>query len=383
MSPLFTIIYLISIAAIAHIAMGGARITTSLYAISLHASAFTIGSLMAVLALFPMILAVPMGRLIDRIGITKPMVGGAIALCLGCALPSITHHLPLMYVAMVLIGIGFMTINLTTQNAVGAFSMTHGRSSIFNWLSMGFSVSSFCGPVLAGIVIDRMQHVVAYLVFCGFGIVVLGMSVFGNFEQIGTDDDQPERESSKVRDLLLDPELKRIYLVGILLASAWDFFIFVMPIHGSDLGISATSIGLILGCFSLSTFVVRLVMPLISRYHSEWRILIGALSLAVICYSVFPFMQHTWSIMIVAGILGLGLGSAQPNMLSLLHQASPPGRLGEATGIRVTINTASQVALPLAFGAVSATLGLFPVFWGMGALIGSGIPLVWRKAFHH
>jgi hypothetical protein len=101
------------------------------------------------------------------------------------------------------------------------------------------------------------------------------------------------------------------------------------------------------------------------------------------CYLLLPLMETPVSIMLVTAVLGLALGSSQPNVLALLHHASPPGRAGEAVGIRVTISNASQVVLPLAFGAAGATLGLFPVFWGMGAMIIAGVPIAWRKAAQH
>jgi MFS-type transporter involved in bile tolerance (Atg22 family) len=92
-------------------------------------------------------------------------------------------------------------------------------------------------------------------------------------------------------------------------------------------------------------------------------------------------MEQPASMMAVAAALGLALGSSQSNMLSLLHHAAPAGHTGEAIGIRATIGNTCQMVLPLAFGAAGATLGLFTVFWGIGAMIGTGIPLAWRKAF--
>jgi MFS family permease len=91
-------------------------------------------------------------------------------------------------------------------------------------------------------------------------------------------------------------------------------------------------------------------------------------------------MQHAVSLMAIAACLGLALGSSQPNVLSLLHHAAPAGRGGEAIGIRATIGNASQVILPLAFGTAGATLGLFAVFWGVGAMVGAGVPIAWHKA---
>jgi len=236
--------------------------------------------------------------------------------------------------------------------------------------------------VIAGLVIDHARHAVSYLVFGGFALSALLMIAAGQLHQIRL----PQAAANKtrngggMRELLQDPDLRRIYVMAILLGSAWDLFTFVTPIHGSQLGFSASTIGLILGCFSIATFVVRLAIPWIARRYSEWQVLIGALALAVLCFALFPFMHQPLPMMLLAAALGLALGSSQPNVLALLHQTAPTGRAGEAVGIRATISNATGVVLPLAFGAAGASLGLFAVFWGMGALVGAGIPLIWRKA---
>jgi predicted MFS family arabinose efflux permease len=364
----------------AHVALAGARVTTSLYALSLHTSVFTIGILIALFAIFPMLFAVPMGRLIDRHGIKRPMICGCLSVCAGCAIPSLYPGLPVLYLAVVLIGTGFMAIHIGSQHAVGAMSTAETRSANFGWLAIGFSISSFFGPVTAGLVIDHAKFSVAYAVCCGFAILALGLTVCSDLNRVRLPHQTGEREPAGALDLLRNPEMRRIYLIGILLAAAWDLFTFVTPIHGTRLGFSASTIGLILGAFSAASFAVRLAMPRIARSYSEWQVLTGALVLTVLCYALFPFLQHPFSLMAVAAGLGLALGSGQPNALALLHHAAPAGRGGEAIGIRATIGNASQVAMPLAFGIVGATMGLFVVFWGMGAMIAVGVPLAWRKA---
>ncbi len=364
----------------AHIALVATRVTTALYALSLHASEFTVGILIALFAFFPMFFAVSMGRLIDRIGIKRPLTYGSLLLVAGCAIPSLIGGLPVLYLAAILIGTGFMAIHIGSQHAVGAMTTPDKRSVNFTWLSLGFSVSSFFGPVIAGLVIDFSQFSIAYAVSGGFALLSLALIAFGKLDRIMLAQRNTATANGSAFDLLREPDLRKVYVVGILLAAAWDLFVFVTPIRGSQLGLSASSIGLILGTFSVATFVVRLAMPRIQRRFTEWQVLAGSLILAAICYAFFPFMQQSISLMILAAILGLALGSSQPNILGLLHQAAPPGRGGEALGIRATIVNASQVFLPLAFGAAGATLGLFPVFWGISAMIGAGVPMAWRKA---
>ncbi len=70
--------------------------------------------------------------------------------------------------------------------------------------------------------------------------------------------------------------------------------------------------------------------------------------------------------------LGLGLGMSQPMVMSLLHTHAPPGRMGEAAGVRMSLVQSMAVAVPLAFGALGATVGLAPVFWSVGACLATG-----------
>ncbi|SNS38129.1 Predicted arabinose efflux permease, MFS family [Noviherbaspirillum humi] len=377
-----TLLQLILLAIAAHIALAGARITTSLYAISLHASELTIGSLVALFALLPAAFAVAAGRWMDRIGFVKPVTLGCVVMMIGCVLPAAFPSLASGYACAVLTGSGFMVTQVAAQHTVGTMSSLQNRSLNYSWLALGYSISGFTGPVTAGFVIDHLGHRASYLVFLGFAAVTLLLIVIGPLRRLQIH--RGERSADAVRrgmfDLLREPRMRGIYFVSTLLSAAWDLFTFVLPIHASRLGFSASTIGLILGCFSIATFSVRLAMPWISRRHGEWQVLVAALLLSVLCYAVFPLMRHVATITAVATLLGLAVGASQPNMLALLHHAAPSGRAAEAVGVRVTIGNACQVLLPLIFGGAGASLGLSPVFWTMGALIGAGVPIAWRNA---
>jgi predicted MFS family arabinose efflux permease len=378
LSPL---VQLIAVAVTAHVALGASRVTTALYALSLHASEFTVGSLIALFAVFPMFLAVPMGRTIDRIGIRKPMMAGCLLASAGVISAALIQGLTVLYFSAVLIGTGFMAIFISAQHAVGALAPPDSRAASFSKLSLGFSVSSFAGPLIAGFVIDHSHYSVAFWVCGGFTLAAFLLAAGGALRQIAPHQGPHASRVGGTLALLREPDLRRIYIVGILLAAAWDLFTFVTPIRGSQLGFSASVIGMILASFSAATFLVRLIMPYITRHFHEWQVLTGALAIATLCYALMPFMRQPLTMAAVAAGLGLALGTGQPNVLALLHQCAPSGRGAEAIGIRATIGNASSVMLPLAFGAAGATLGLFAVFWGLGALIACGIPLAANKAF--
>src|SRR5437870_8664850 len=80
-----------------HSVLTASRITISLDALSLGASAFTVGVLMSLYALLPMLSAVAVGRLSDRAGVRPPMLIGSIGLAVGALLPCMIDGLSVLY----------------------------------------------------------------------------------------------------------------------------------------------------------------------------------------------------------------------------------------------------------------------------------------------
>ncbi|MDH5209238.1 MAG: MFS transporter, partial [Burkholderiaceae bacterium] len=90
-------------------------------------------------------------------------------------------------------------------------------------------------------------------------------------------------------------------------------------------------------------------------------------------FGLMPLFTAVAPLMVVMFMLGLGLGAAQPNVMSLLHERSPEGRVGEALGLRTIVMNSSHIVLPLVFGAFGTVLGTSPAFSLMGAaLVGGG-----------
>ncbi len=330
-----------------------------------------------------MMLAVPMGRVIDRIGMRKPLMIGCLLTSVGVLLAASIPGLTILYPAAILIGTGFMAIFIGTQHGVGVVSLPEERTANYSRLSLGFSISSFTGPLIAGFMIDHASYSYAYL-SCGFfTLAALALIIGGALSHMTIQPVMHQQSKGSPLQLLRDRELRRVYIIGILLAAAWDMFTFVTPVHGTQLGFSASTIGMILASFAAATFMVRLAMPFIVQRYREWQILTAALSATALCYVAFPFMDTPITLAATAVVLGLALGTGQPNVLALLHTIAPAGRGAEAIGIRATMGNASSIMMPIAFGAAGAALGLFVVFWSLSLAIATGIPLAASKARAH
>lgn len=371
-----------------HSAFSGARVALSLSGLEMRASAFSIGLMLSFISLLPMFLSVPGGRWVDRVGLKRPMLGGTALLALGVAAPFVGWDLGALFFSAVAIGTGFMAFHIGMQKAAGELSPGGGppddatRRHNFSLLALGFSVSGFVGPMSAGVLIDTLGHRAAFGVLAGMA-ATSGLGLLAWFARTRMPAMQKRLPDAAgeggVADLLREPRLRRLYLAVALLSSAWDVHQFLVPIYGAQLGLSASLIGLVLGAFSAATFVVRTVLPLLARRVGEWPLILTALGTAATVYALYPFFPVLPAMLVLSFALGLGLGCAQPMVLSVLHKAAPSGRVGEAVGLRVTLISATQTFLPTLFGALGGLLGIGALFWGMALLVGAGAGRIWQE----
>ena len=371
--PLKPLPLIIILLVLNHIASYGSRVTVTLFAIDLKSSVFTIGLLMALYAVLPAFLSIATGRWIDRIGIEKPFQIGSITVGIGTFIPFVWPSIYALYATSVIVGVGFMLINVAAYHAVGEMSAPDERPVNFSYVALGFSTSTFIAPILSGVAIDTFGHRGTFLIlslFTVLPIIALSMKLLPMHRPHASAGQQPV---GKVLDLLRDADLRRLFITMAIITVAWDVYGFAIPLHATSIGLSASEIGIVLGAFAAATFTVRLAMPFIANRIRPWTMLRFALLMAGLSFALIPFANGIAPLMLLMFMLGLGLGAPQPMVLTLLHEAAPKGRAGEALGLRTTLINASQTTMPMLFGALGATLGLAPIFWALAVfLLGGG-----------
>ncbi|HEV2432236.1 MAG TPA: MFS transporter [Burkholderiales bacterium] len=365
------IISFVVLNALGHLAFVGARMTTTLFALELGASEAVVGVLMSLFALLPMLLSVSAGRLIDRVGPRRPLSVSLAVLALSAALPFAFPRLETLYLSATLLGVSFMYVHIAMNSVFGAHGSPEQRAVNFSWLALGFAISNSIGPLVAGYAIDDFGHASAFLVLACFPAVAVFL-LWRRKRPLPRPEHVPLGKRAGVLDLLRIPGLRHTFWVSLLLATGWDLFTFLIPLYGTRLGLSAGAIGVILATFALATLTVRIAMPVLVKKLRQWVIIFAALGISGSCYLLFPFAQSVSLLMLLSFVLGLGLGSAQPVIMSLLYAASPPGRQGEAVGLRTSLLNGSHTLIPLASGAASAAIGMAPVFWALSAFLLGG-----------
>jgi MFS family permease len=348
------------------------RVVLSLYALSLGAEPFTIGLLAATFSIFPMLLAVTAGKLIDRFGPRWPMTLGAIGSGLGMLVPYFFPALPAVFIASAMSGLSMVFFNLATQNLVGVLSSPDNRAQNFSNYSLTVAASNFLGPLIGGFSADHAGYVTACLHLALLTVAPVAILAFCGGRLPGGTVSSGQKEGGGVRKMLADPVVRRTLITGSLINAGINMYQFYLPVYAHSIGLSASTIGMILAVNSAAAFVVRFVLPgLLAKYKEEqlltYAFLLGAAGLALLPVIEFPLL-----LALVSFIFGLGMGCGQPIVTILMFSSSKDGRSGEALGLKVTTNHLTKLVGPVVFGAIASAFGLSPMFWINAAMMAAG-----------
>ena len=352
------------------IAIKGSKMLVALHALELHAGPFAIGLLVAMYSLFPMQLALFAGRVCDRRGVRLPMIAGSIGIALGLIVPVAVPHLAALYVSAMIIGCAQIFYQISTQYTVGADAQRTRRTRNFALYSLAGSVSGFFGPLIVGYGMEGTGKLPTYAMLAAIAVVPAIVLTVSRRRELPrhahTDGDAPQ-----TRGLLQNPGLRQAYVASAVVLTGIDLFNFYMPIYGRSLGLTPSSIGIVLSMQAAAAFVVRLWLPRVVDRIGEQPVLRWALLVAALAYLLFPMTHELVALAAVSFLMGLALGCGQPLSMQLTQRFAPRGRVGEAIGLRITFNRLTQIAVPIVFGSLGS-FGVFAVFWANSALLMSG-----------
>jgi MFS family permease len=372
-----------------HMALSGGRLTGSLYILKSGHPEALVGLFMALFSVIPVMTSLAIGRWVDRAGAVKVLRAGMGLVLIGAWLPVVHLSMPTLLLTAMTIGFGFNVMSVAAQHTVGHLAPVatpSERMANFGWFALGHSSSSTIGPFIAGLLIDHFSFRAAFAAMAvatclsAWLVATRTRDMPGPKHQINKHEAvssdgliQEVKRKPRVLDLLVSHEMRRIYWVNAVTASAWDLFIVMLPVLGHRLGYSASVIGTVFSLFALGTFMARAAMPWLSRRANEWQILRVALVVICFVFLALPWAARAPVLMLFGLIFGSAVGMSQPNMLSLLHQASPPGRGGEAVGLRSVLSNGCSVLVPLCFGAALSVVSITPLLLGGALLFSSGL----------
>ena len=344
--------------------VGIAKVTTSLYALELHADELVLGLIAAAQSIGSLFISLPVGVLVDRIGPARPFVFGsfvagaiyffipavASAWWLLACTAAISLFMPMRFVS--LSSLFMREIVKIGMSKAGFYRATHMIGMMLLGPTLGVWASKSFG-----------FHGSYYWIAGLFALtIVLSPIVLARHSERA-----PARNNEPLRAQLLalgqDIELRETGLVEFALQSINAFFsFFIVVIAVRELGLGEAVASQLLaaqgGAFMLCLFCLG---PLASRLGDDQTYVI---SFAVIAVALLVLGLNTTPLWLGPGsvLLGAGLGSLQ--IVNLTRFALIGGRLGrgKVSGLTPLLGTTGGLLGSFLGGAIGRAFGLQYVF---------------------
>ena len=375
-----TIYLVVLVSVLSQVGFSGSRVAVSLHALELTANQFAIGVVIALYSLCPMLLSIVIGKFADRVPPRLPVILGSAAMTAALLLPPLLPGLGALCVAAFVLGLAHQVFSIPIEAIVGGIDGAKNRARNYAFITMGWSAANFLGPLIAGFSIDYIGQLQVYLVLAALTAAPIPMLLLNPalLPKVAAMHAEGGTRGS-VLDLWRKPSVRITIIAAGVVGSAQDLFQFYLPIYGHSIGLSASAIGTILGVVFVAAFVIRGILPLLVKKLREATILTGAMFIAAVAFTLFPFFVSAYALAAIAFLLGLGVGCAQPMTMSLLYLLTPAGRIAESFGLQKTVRNATHLVVPIVFGSMGAAFGVTTVFISNSAiLVASGLLL--RKA---
>ncbi|WP_433441129.1 MFS transporter [Nonomuraea sp. CA-141351] len=333
------------------------RPTMSYRAIELGVPSAWLGVLGASFALAPLLLALPAGHAADRYGERRMAVAGAFLLTAAAvAFAALGHTVAGLVVAGILLGTGHLG-SVIAQQALVANTTERGRhDTAFGHYTFAASLGQAAGPMLiaafggAGAIPDTGR---IFAASCGLAVLLLALSALLPSHPSG----QSNAEGGDLRSLLGMPGLAHALLTSCVVLAAVDITLTYLPALGTELGLTASTVGLLLTLRGLASMTSRFFLGRLSRAVGRRRLLVVSTLGAALAMLLTPVPMPLWLLGALLVVVGFGLGVGQPLTMSWLAESAPAGMRGRAMSLRLVGNRTGQLVIPGAAGLVAAGLG--------------------------
>ena len=347
-----------------------------LYARSMGADGATIGFLMAFPAVFGVLLCIPGGMLVRRVGERGVFV---LSFAFGIA-ASVTYFfatdVPWLFAGQMFFGAShavFWPALTSYLGELGGTLRTGGGKLISFALGLN-AVSYLAGPPLAGFLMDGIGSVYIFVIYAA--VCLLGMErlrILAPGDETGTDggEDQPvgRATTSGALELFGMPTFRFAVFGTWFSFASWGVLDTLFPLHVTDLGYGASALGLMLTLRSLVIVLCRFSAARLGEVIGFRTV--SAVGLAILAASLLTIsLTSSPAILVVASALaGAGPGFLPVANITLLAGALSRGRrpLGMAVN-ELSVGTGRLVGSSSA-GVAGAALGFATTLGVAGGVV--------------
>lgn len=341
------------------------------------ATTYEIGLIAAVYALVPLLFAVSMGRWVGRFGeVPLLFLGSASFIVLGVSF-AIMNDVLTIAAATAVAGVAHLSNVAASQAMVANRSADALQDHNFGYFSFATSLGHTFGPMFGGLIAGSSgvlpKSSTSAFIFASI-LALFALVPLLLLRGLRLNRSQAERElagSIRARDVISRPGIKPAIWTSLAVAATNDVLIVILPLVGTENGISPVVIGLILSIRSAAAMVSRFFLGTLTERFGTTRVMNYSIGISSIFLLITLFVDSALPLGFLMALVGFALGIGQPLTMSIVSKKSPIEERSMAISIRLFGNRLGQFLVPIGAGVIAAPFGSSAVFLGLSALITS------------
>jgi len=358
------------------------RVTTSYRAVELNLSIIWLGVIAAVFAIFPILIAVQVGRVIDRGRDAQVTWAGSAIFAIAASGFALWPSPAGMLLSSMVMGIGHIMLMASQQMLCVRAAGSRSLESVFGNFMVANAVGQGLGPYVVGWVggsaavppTEALFAIGAVLAMVALAVALL-MRPLRKPTVAATD-----AEIVPVRDILRVPGLVAIILVGVVLVSSSDVIIVYIPLLGAERQIDVHDIGLLLTVRAAASMLARVLYARMVSMFGRWPLIIATTFVCAATFAILAVPLPLWAMHVTLGTMGFAFGIATTLSITIIVDMTTVSARGTANSLRIMSNRLGQFAMPFAASLVAAVAGLGGLFLVLAAAAaGAGGACFWKR----
>ncbi|MBX9826397.1 MAG: MFS transporter [Xanthobacteraceae bacterium] len=358
------------------------RVTISYRAVELELSLVWLGMIAATFAIFPILIAVQVGRFIDRGFDTRTAWIGALIFALsmtGFALRPTTAGLLLFSTVM---GFGHIMLMASHQMICVRAAGPKSLETVFGNFMVVTAIGQGFGPYIVGWMGGSAPIPPTQPLFVIAAALAAASLVFALMLK-------PARAAAASKDqgdivpisrILRIPGLVAVIAAGVIMVAASDTVVVYIPLLGAERNIDVHDIGLLLTVRAAASMVARLFYARMVAAFGRWPLMIAGTFVCGLSYAAIAAPIPLWAMHVAIAAMGFSFGLATTLSITIVVDMTTVSARGTTNSLRIMSNRLGQFVMPFGAGLVAAAAGLGGLFLVLAAAIAAAAgSMVWKR----
>ena len=347
------------------------RVTTSYRAVELDLSIIWLGFIAATFAICPILIAVRVGRVIDRgYDVQVTWTGASIFLVAAAGFALWSSPAGLLVFSTVM-GIGHIMLMASQQMLCLRAGSPRTLESVFGNYMVAGAIGQGLGPYVVGFLGGAAAVPPTRLLFA-VGAVLAAVSL-ATVLTMRPRADRPAAQSGgaivPVSQIARVPGLVAVVATGVIIVSSSDALVVYIPLLGAERHIDVHDVGLLLTVRAAASMLARLFYPRMVAAFGRWPLMTTMTFAYAASYAAFAVPLSLLAMYVTIAIMGFAFGVATTLSITIVVDMTTTGARGTANSLRIMSNRIGQFAMPFGAGLVAAVAGLSGLFLLLAAAI--------------